>query len=537
MYSYLRFSDVKQSAGSSADRQAQYAERWARDHGLVLDQALSLRDEGLSAYHQRHVTQGALGTFLRAIDEGRIAPGSVLVVEGLDRLSRAEPIQAQAQLAQVVNAGITVVTASDGREYNRERLKANPMDLVYSLLVMIRAHEESDTKSKRVRAAIRRQCEGWMTGTFRGRIRNGTDPTWVRWVDGAWQLVPDRVDAVRLAIRLFLEGHGAVAIIERMRGVGLSFTERSTGSHLYKLLRLPALVGARTLSVGDTEYRLEGYYPALLTHDEFAELQVALTHRRRRKGKGEIPGIITGLRLAYCGYCGSAMVAQNLTSRRRDELGRVQDGHRRIACCADQAGRRCPVRGHSTSIAPIEHALLTYCADQINLNALLDRGSRDAPAKQRVAKARKDEAECERKLARLTDVLLQDDGAPPPTLLRKVREIESELEAARAAVSAAEAEVATLSRKTPAAAQAWAELVDAVKAQDYDARMKARQLVADTFAKIVIYRRGLQPAEERSTAMDLMLLPHGGVARILRVHRKTGEWIAAEDASIDRLLR
>jgi hypothetical protein len=35
----------------------------------------------------------------------------------LDRLSRAEPIQAQAQLTQTINAGITVVTASDGLEY------------------------------------------------------------------------------------------------------------------------------------------------------------------------------------------------------------------------------------------------------------------------------------------------------------------------------------------------------------------------------------------------------------------------------------
>jgi hypothetical protein len=70
-----------------------------------------------------------------------------------------------------------VVTTSDGREYNRERLKANPMDLVYSLLVMIRAHEESDTKSKRVKAAIRRQCEQWLAGTYRGIIRNGKDPS------------------------------------------------------------------------------------------------------------------------------------------------------------------------------------------------------------------------------------------------------------------------------------------------------------------------------------------------------------------------
>lgn len=165
VYSYLRFSDPRQATGSSADRQAQYAQRWAAERGLQLDESLSLRDEGLSAYHQQHVKQGALGAFLKAVDEGRIPEGSVLIVEGLDRLSRAEPIQAQAQLAQIINAGITVVTASDGREYNRAGLKAQPMDLVYSLLVMIRAHEESDTKSKRVRAAIRRQCEGWKAGT------------------------------------------------------------------------------------------------------------------------------------------------------------------------------------------------------------------------------------------------------------------------------------------------------------------------------------------------------------------------------------
>jgi DNA invertase Pin-like site-specific DNA recombinase len=91
---------------------------------MALDAALSLRDEGLSAYHQRHVKQGALCVFLRAVEEGRIPEGSVLIVEGLDRLSRAEPIQAQAQLAQIINAGISVVTASDGREYNCERLKA-----------------------------------------------------------------------------------------------------------------------------------------------------------------------------------------------------------------------------------------------------------------------------------------------------------------------------------------------------------------------------------------------------------------------------
>ncbi|WP_254240931.1 recombinase family protein [Achromobacter insolitus] len=226
VYSYLRFSDPKQAAGSSADRQIEYAKRWASEHGMALDSSLSLRDEGLSAYHQRHVKQGALGVFLRAVEDGHIPEGSVLIVEGLDRLSRAEPIQAQAQLAQIVNSGITVVTASDGREYNRESLKRQPMDLVYSLLVMIRAHEESDTKSKRVKAAIRRQCQNWLAGTWKGQIRNGKDPHWVAFIDGQYHLVPDRVSSLRLAFSMFKEGHGAVSIMRHLTANSMKVAKR-----------------------------------------------------------------------------------------------------------------------------------------------------------------------------------------------------------------------------------------------------------------------------------------------------------------------
>lgn len=209
VFSYLRFSDPRQATGSSADRQLAYAASWAAKHGMELDATLTLKDEGLSAYHERHVKQGALGAFLLAITEGRIPNGSVLVVEGLDRLSRAEPILAQAQLAQIINGGVTVVTASDGREYNRAGLKAQPMDLVYSLLVMIRAHEESDTKSKRVKAAIRRQCEGWKAGTYRGLIRNGKDPQWLRLTPEGWELIPERVSAVKRTLELYSQGLGA----------------------------------------------------------------------------------------------------------------------------------------------------------------------------------------------------------------------------------------------------------------------------------------------------------------------------------------
>lgn len=531
VYSYLRFSDPKQAAGGSIDRQLEYAARCAADHELELDASLSLRDEGLSAYHQRHVRQGALGVFLRAVEDGQVPTGSVLVVEGLDRLSRAEPLQAQAQLAQIVNAGITVVTASDGREYNRERLKAQPMDLVYSLLVMIRAHEESDTKSKRVKAAIRRQCQGWIAGTWRTPIRVGKDPHWVRECDGGtFELIPERAEAVRHVIAMFRQGHGAVRIVRDLAERGLQITEsgRTQSSNLYRLLANRMLLGEKSIEVDGETFRLEGYYPALLTPAEFADLRYLAEQRGRRKGKGEIPGVVTGLGITYCGYCGAAVVAQNLMGRRRMPDGRPTPGHRRLHCVTYSTSSGCKISG-SCSVVPVERALMLHCSDQINLTRLLEGDAGTASLAAQLASSRQRVADLEAQVQRVTDALLLDDGEAPAAVLRRVRELESQLASERRDVDSFEHRLAaSASNVAPAAAEAWRDLVSSVEHLDYDARMLARQLVADTFSRIVIYQSGFRPDVDDGS-IGLLLTAKRGTTRMLHVDRRTGEWRSAEE--------
>lgn len=525
----MRFSDPKQSAGSSADRQAEYAQRWALARGLELDAALSMRDEGLSAYHQRHVTQGALGAFLAAITEGRIADGSVLIVEGLDRLSRAEPILAQAQLSQIISAGITVVTASDGREYNRTTLKAQPMDLVYSLLVMIRAHEESDTKSKRVRAAVRRQCEGWIAGTYRGVIRNGKDPAWVKWTGTAFELIPERVEAILFAIEQFRLGEGGKRVLQALTAQGLKLTDGGSGSaNFYKAIRLPALKGIKRMEVGGEAYELHDYYPRLLSDTAWAELQHLATERHRRRGRGDIVGLITGLNIAYCGYCGQATVAQNLMARVKPD-GTLADGHRRLICCGYSQGNSCPVPG-STSVVPIERAILAYCSDQLNLTALLSGDGRDAALRTRLATLRTEIDQTEKQIARVTDAMLSDD-APPAAFARKARELEANLNQLTAEATSTEHELATLARnETPNLAETWATLAERANAMDREARLQVRQLVADTFSKITIYHTGTDPyAEGKKHPIEVKLTAKGGQSRTLRVNRRTGAYSTSDD--------
>jgi len=528
VYSYLRFSDPRQAAGHSADRQLQYAQRWAAERGLVLDESLSLRDEGLSAYHQRHVKQGALGTFLKAVDEGRIPDGSVLIVEGLDRLSRAEPIQAQAQLAQIINAGITVVTASDGREYNRAQLKAQPMDLVYSLLVMIRAHEESDTKSKRVKAAIRKQCEGWVAGTYRGLVRNGKDPQWLHWDGRAWQLIPERVEAVRYALELYKQGVGATRAVRKLAERGYALSDWGlAGQQLYRLVKLPALRGAKRLSVDGEDYLLEDYYPRVLSDDEFHELQAAAETRHGRRGASDIVGIVTGIGITWCGYCGTAVVAQNLVSRMKAD-GTLADGHRRLHCTSYGSGQGC--KASSCSVVPVERAVLAYCSDQFNLTRLLEPADDGRQLQQRLQACRRQQADVERQLARVTEALLADDGgAAPLAFVRKARELEAELQRVQAEAEQLEREQAVQGLgHTPAAAEQWQQLA-ADSADIYGpAREQLRQLVLDTFSRIVVYMRGIVP-EPKSKTIAVMLVSRAGQRVMLEVDRRSGAWKASRD--------
>lgn len=529
VYSYLRFSSLKQKSGTSADRQMDYARRWAADNGMVLDESLTMRDEGLSAYHQKHIKSGALGAFLSAIHEGRIPRGSVLIVEGLDRLSRAEPILAQAQMAQIINADITVVTAADGKRYNRDGLKANPMDLVYSLLVMIRAHEESETKSQRARAALRKHCEAWGTDSQRP-ARIGRAPHWLRRVDGEWRLIEALAAGILAALAMFRRGWGHARIFEAMQRDGQRLTGSAPNSNqLYRIIRNPALMGAREMRIGDDVFRLEKFYPALISPEEFAELQMLMAQRARTGGAvaKAIPGVITGAGLAWCGYCGGAMAANNIIARRRAD-GSLSDGNRRIACTCHTTKKPCPYPA-SSSVAPIEQAIMAFCAEQMNLSALLAGNDRQAPARARLAEAKAAVDALEGQLSKVTEALLAADDVAPLVFVRKARELEGLLRQARQEQSAAENEVTATARAAePGLASAWAALREGVRGLDYEARLMARQLIRDTFERIVIYSHGLRPARGTPEAL-LLLKSKAGVTRLLTIDRRSGEWRATDD--------
>lgn len=81
------------------------------------------------------------------------------------------------------------------------------------------------------------------------------------------------------------------------------------------------------------------------------------------------------------------MVAQNLMNRGRREDGGPQHGHRRLICVGNSQGMGCAVAG-SCSVVPIEHAIMSYCADQMNLARLFEGGDRSEALAGKLAIAR-----------------------------------------------------------------------------------------------------------------------------------------------------
>ncbi|TBT02493.1 recombinase family protein [Vibrio parahaemolyticus] len=149
-YSYIRFSSSQQSQGDSLRRQTQLAEKYCIENNLTLSDT-TFRDLGVSAFHSTNSQEDSgLGQFLSALNQGRISEGSYLLVESLDRLSRAKVQTALRQMLNIIELGVKIVTLMDNRIYDQE---SDTTDLIISLTIMERAHNESKTKSERIKAA------------------------------------------------------------------------------------------------------------------------------------------------------------------------------------------------------------------------------------------------------------------------------------------------------------------------------------------------------------------------------------------------
>src|SRR5271166_6537898 len=121
--SYCRFSTAIQASGDSLRRQLALSDDYAKKHNLQINRTLT--DKGVSGFRGANLQQGALGAFIKAVEMRKVKPGSVLLIEALDRLSRNEITEQLGLFLCILTAGIEIVTLYDERSYTRESINGN----------------------------------------------------------------------------------------------------------------------------------------------------------------------------------------------------------------------------------------------------------------------------------------------------------------------------------------------------------------------------------------------------------------------------
>ncbi len=420
-FSYLRFSTPEQQRGDSFRRQTDGAARYAREHGLKLDNR-SFLDLGVSAFRGANLHGGKLGEFLEAVRTGLVPPGSYLLMENLDRMSRDDPWDAVSLLRNIIKSGIRVVTVSTGRVYGEESAQGNGFDLLEAVVILIRAHEESATKSHRLRNAWTAK----RANASRKRPMTKLAPGWLELREDrrAYEVVPERVEVVKRIFREYLEGKGTHGIADGLNKDGVKPFGRAAfwhRSYVVKILENPAVVGRFTPHTIEyvegkrtrkPQEPVEDYFPNVVEPEVFARVQTMREGRRApsvrlRNSKG-VSHLLAGL--ARCPRCRSSMTRVNKGSG-------PKCGHPYLVCTKAKAGAGCEY--HGVRIDHLEAAIVGQASE---LAKSAPRGSKTvADVKARRAEERET---LQGQIEKLVDFLAEGEAEG---VRQRLRELEARL--------------------------------------------------------------------------------------------------------------
>lgn len=405
-YSYARVSSKHQALKHGIARQEKEAQKWADKNGHTL---IPLSDKGLSAYSGKHIgKKGALGKFIAAVEAGEIPPGSILIVEALDRLSRQDILTQLNQFIGLLNNDIEIVTLNDGMHFTKDSVGNNWMELILSIALMAKANDESKLKGGRIKSA---RANSHKLAQKSNHIITKQVPFWCDIVDDS--IEPNKHSkTVKRIFELSLSGMGGISIARTLNEQNIpcyKAAQKSThdwnSQKVNRVLRMPAVYGLFT-AVGDNE-DIESYYPEIVSKDDFFTVQGMIDKRFKTKTRSKTPNnLFTGLLKCKCGANYSYG-----TSR----TGKQEASARYIRCNRRQCGEICDAP--RLWYYPFEKLVLSSIAElQFDRPAKQVDGT--IPIKARIKKL-------EAQNNKLLELMLEGGGSQ--AMVQKSKEIEDEI--------------------------------------------------------------------------------------------------------------
>jgi hypothetical protein len=252
-------------------------------------------------------------------------------------------------------------------EYDRQSINANFGQLLMSLVIMSRAHEESATKALRGQAAWEQKRKN---AAGNGHKLTAKCPAWLR-LSGdrkCFEVLPEVAQAVNWIFQMKLDGKGAETIVRTLnaeRGIWKPNGKRNPDggwrkSYIDKILRSRAVIGeyqphrkigGKRLPEGDP---IPDYFPAIVDRELFSRVQLGIQHNRQMSGNaGGKNGPINNLfsLICKCAYCGGPMAHVS--------KGQPPKGNSYLVC--DNARRGIGCKKVFLRYDRFEPLVLTYC--------------------------------------------------------------------------------------------------------------------------------------------------------------------------------
>lgn len=522
-YSYIRFSTPEQSKGDSLRRQTELSEKYALANNLELDKTLKLTDLGVSAFDNSNVTKGSLGVFLDLIQKEKIDRGSYLLVESLDRLSRAQVLDALGVFISIISAGIIIVTLKDNVVYSEDSINGNWSNLIMSLVIMNRAAEESSTKSFRGRAAWDNKRKNIHKKRLTARC-----PYWLKPTDDevGFETIPERANIVKKIFDMAKNGMGNYTITIRLNQNKVpTFSNKTDGwhpSYIQKLLRNKAVYGEFQMStqrdgeIKTVKQPIEGYYPAVLSKEEWTLVNSIRSSRTtaggRKKGK-HLSNLFSGL--IKCGYCNSPMNMGGYAKPHKTGTGKKP---KFVACSKARRGLGC--KYSSWNYNELENEILTYC-HSIDFAQALGKSSTLA---NKAEEARKHQISVQSELtttinninAQVRAIENADPEQTPNSILSRILELEEQKLQLETANKAAEKNAITLEVNAKSQVNqkdAIIETIEQLKKLEgtdlHDLRIRLSSQINQAVAIIALYPHGTFTSPEKQQALHASLKKAG----------------------------
>ena len=491
-YVYKRMSTLEQRQGDSSRRQLERAAAYAESIGLELE---VIEDDGVSAFRGDNALSGRLGVFIDRIRAGEIVPGSYLIVESLDRLSRDVVTNAFHIFTEIVNAGLTLVTLFDGREYSKATLAKDQLSIFAALFSFATASEESMKKSERLSAVWGQKKKAAREGA---KPLSPIVPAWLIYDKQAHKISINepRAKLVREIFDLTINGWGASSIQrllnqrnEPIWNPAINTTNAWHESYIKKILDNRSTIGEFQLyknvpiekgkksRVPDGE-PIENYFPAVIDALTFEKAKLA-TAQRRINGVGRkgalYSNLFSGLLKCRCG-AGLRYLNKGVESKRGQYL---------MCTSAKGAG---PCSAKAIRYKDFENLLLSNL-----LEVDFDRamGFEASQAKRlRLEQAmhitNTQKSKLEKQKENLLESIKQSVEGVPAFLITEAHRLQSELNQIDTALHANEADLADLISLNPTRQKQIVEkLILQLESADEESLAKLRRHLAQDLKKVI----------------------------------------------------